>query len=258
MAENPTQEIARLRRQIEDLQIALQTSNEHGDLLEEHLYRVSTSLTAEVRERQAAEDKLHELVDATSRENADLEIMLQILMEQGDQTAEESEKARIDGLTQIGNRRRFDEFLAREWDRHAATGQPLAMLLADVDHFKLYNDHYGHQAGDRCLQAVARAISGCFRPGDLVARYGGEEFAVVLPRTESNAAAQAAERMRLAVENVAIAHAQSPVSSHATLSIGVAVAYPRSGGDPLGLTGAADKNLYLAKQRGRNRVESSE
>src|SRR5258708_15324524 len=159
----------------QDLQIALLTSKEHGDLLQEHLYRLSTSLAGEVQERQGAEERLQQLFQAITREKVDLEILVQILIDQGDESAEDGEKARIDGLTQIANRRRFDETLLQEWGRHLRLQQPLSLLICDVDHFKLYNDGYGHQAGDECLKSVAKTISQCFRTSDLVARYGGEE-----------------------------------------------------------------------------------
>ncbi len=251
-------EINRLKQEVVDLRIALQTSDEHGDLQQEHLYRLSNSLTAEVRERQAAEDKLRELIDAIVREKGDLEIMLQILMDQGDLSAEEGEKARIDGLTQLANRRRFDEFLTQEWDRHLITKKPLSLLICDVDHFKLYNDNYGHQAGDSCLKMVASKISSCFRSGDVVARYGGEEFAIVLPETDGAIAVRVADRARLAVERAALAHAASSVSDWVTLSIGVACTASMENICNLPeLISEADRNLYLAKHRGRNRVEWS-
>src|ERR1700685_4028862 len=129
--------LARLDQEKRDLQIALATSNEHGDLLQEHLYRLSTSLTAEIRERQATEEKLQKLLQAITKEKGDLEILVQILADQGDSFAEESEKARVDGLTQIPNRRRFDEFLFNQWSRHVRLQQPISLLLCDVDHFKL-------------------------------------------------------------------------------------------------------------------------
>src|SRR3984957_9514641 len=140
---NAQDELDRLRReqhklQIENqhLQIALLTSNEHGDLLEEHLYRLSTSLTAEIRERQGTDEKLQQFVRALSQEKGDLQTLVQILIDQGDEAAEEGEKARIDGLTQIANRRRFDEYLAAEWTRHLRMREPLSLLICDVDHFK--------------------------------------------------------------------------------------------------------------------------
>src|SRR6202453_322647 len=213
--------LARVDREKSDLEIALATSNEHGDLLQEHLYRLSASLTAEVRERQAAEEKLQKLIQAITRENGDLEILVQILMDQGDDSAQEGEKARIDGLTQIANRRRFDEYLLQEWGRHIRMQKPLSLLMCDVDHFKLYNDGHGHQAGDECLKSVAKVLSQCYRAGDLVARYGGEEFAMVLPQTNRAGAVQVAERVRAAVAAAALPHTASPVCDRVTVSIGV-------------------------------------
>jgi diguanylate cyclase (GGDEF)-like protein len=253
-------ELERLRRQVQDLEIALLTSNEHGDYLEDHLYRISASLAAEVRERQAAEEKLQKLVETISREKGDLEILVQILNDQGDMSAEESEKARIDGLTKIANRRRFDEYLVNEWKRHARLQQPLSLILCDVDHFKLYNDHYGHLAGDECLRQVAVAISQCLRAGDLVARYGGEEFAIVLPQVEGEVACRIAERIRAAVESAGLPHAHPEVSGRVTLSVGMAWGIPPEHA-PSGartLIELADRGLYEAKKNGRNRVSCYE
>jgi diguanylate cyclase (GGDEF)-like protein len=249
-------EVERLRRDVRDLEIALLTSNEHGDYLEDHLYRVGSSLAAEIQERQAAEERLQRLVETITREKGDLEILVQILTDQGDIFAEEGAKARIDALTQIANRRRFDEYLASEWSHHGRMQQPLSVMICDVDHFKLYNDFYGHLAGDKCLKRVADAINACVRPGDLVARYGGEEFAIVLPRIHGEAARRIAERVRATVESAGLPHAWSPVSDRVTLSAGVASRTPpREGGnDGQALIEDADRSLYAAKRSGRNRV----
>lgn len=250
-------EIAALKNQIADLELSLSTANEHSDLLQEHLYQVSDALAVQVRERQSAELKLSRLLEAIRQEKADLEIMVQILIEEGDHSAAEGEQARIDGLTQVANRRGLDEHLLKEWDRHRAARQPLSLLLCDVDYFKSYNDFYGHLAGDDCLRSVGEAISSSIRGNDLVARYGGEEFAVVLPQTTLQAALLVAERTRGAVVNARIAHAGSPCGEFLTVSIGVgyAILTGAEQGGPESLIGEADEALYLAKSRGRNRVE---
>jgi diguanylate cyclase (GGDEF)-like protein len=249
-------ELDRLRNENHDLYIALQTSNEHRALLQENVDRLSASLTAEVRERHIAEEKLQTLIQAITREKGDLEILVQILIDQGDDSAQEGEKARIDGLTQIANRRRFDEYLLQEWGRHIRMQQPLSLLICDVDHFKLYNDRQGHQGGDECLKRVAKLISGCYRAGDLVARYGGEEFAMVLPQTNRAGAVLVAERIRTTVAAAALPHPASPVCDRVTVSIGVACITPQPHGpsDARTLVEEADRYLYSAKRLGRNRV----
>jgi diguanylate cyclase (GGDEF)-like protein len=249
-------EIARLQNENHDLQAALLASSERGLLLQEHLDQLDARLTNELRERHTAEEKLQTLIQTITREKGDLEILVQILVDQGDDSAQEGEKARIDGLTQIANRRRFDEYLSQEWNRHIRMQQPLSLLLCDVDHFKLYNDGQGHQAGDECLKSVAKAINRCYRVGDLVARYGGEEFAMVLPQTNCAGAVQVAERVRAAVAAAALPHPASPVCDRVTVSIGVAsiTPPPQVPSDARALIQQADRHLYLAKKLGRNRV----
>jgi diguanylate cyclase (GGDEF)-like protein len=249
-------ELDRLQKENHNLHAALLASTERGVLLQERVDRLNDSLTTEHRERHAAEEKLQMLIQTITREKQDLEILVQILIDQGDDSAQEGEKARIDGLTQIANRRRFDEYLFQEWNRHIRMQLPLSLLICDVDHFKLYNDSQGHQAGDECLKSVAIAINRCYRGGDLVARYGGEEFAMVLPQTNLPGAVQVAERVRAAVAAAALPHPVSPVCDRVTVSIGVASMTPPAQvpSDPRALIQQADQHLYLAKKRGRNRV----
>ncbi|AVZ79238.1 MAG TPA: diguanylate cyclase [Pseudothauera hydrothermalis] len=165
-----------------------------------------------------------------------------------------------DGLTGIANRRRFDETLLKEWRRCAREARPLALLLIDVDFFKPFNDNYGHQAGDECLKAVARALSQTLhRPSDLAARYGGEEFAVILPGTDEAGALAVAEALRAAVQQMGITHRYSEVAPVVTISVGLACATPRPGDETgfIGLLKDADAALYRAKSEGRNRVVSA-
>jgi len=163
--------------------------------------------------------------------------------------------ATIDGLTQISNRRRFDEFLANEWKRAARKKQNLSLILCDIDFFKLYNDNYGHQAGDQCLHAVAQAINSMLRrPADLAARYGGEEFVVTLPDTDREGAFQLSEKIRSKIEQLEILHEHSTVEKHVTLSLGVAGIVPTKESLPESLLEKADKAMYEAKRKGRNQT----
>jgi len=160
-----------------------------------------------------------------------------------------------DGLTQVANRRCFDQILTSEWNRLRRKEEPLSLIMCDVDFFKLFNDTYGHQGGDDCLKSVAGVLDAMAkRGGDCVARYGGEEFAVILPSTPAEGAMCVAEKIRLAVEGLAIAHAKSKVSQYVTLSLGVAALVPSETGGPEQLIQYADKALYQAKSSGRNRV----
>jgi diguanylate cyclase (GGDEF)-like protein len=161
----------------------------------------------------------------------------------------------IDGLTGVANRRCFDERLDAEWRRAARSASPLALLMLDVDHFKRYNDRYGHQVGDECLRRVARALKACvLRPGDLVARYGGEEFACVLPGTDLDGAMTVATGIEQRVRGLEIEHAASDVAAVVTLSVGVAVGQPRSEDEPAAVLALADAELYRAKHGGRGRA----
>ena len=162
--------------------------------------------------------------------------------------------AQLDGLTGVANRRSFDARLRAEWSASAGSGQPLSLLMIDVDHFKRFNDRYGHPAGDACLKAIAACLSrGELRRNDFIARYGGEEFAVVLPSLPSAAAMEIAERLRLAVFALALENSQSPLGL-ITISIEVAGLVSDGSKDAGALIEAADAALYNAKRRGRNVV----
>jgi diguanylate cyclase (GGDEF)-like protein/PAS domain S-box-containing protein len=165
--------------------------------------------------------------------------------------------ARTDGLTGLANRRAFDEALASEWRRARRDGTALSLLLLDVDRFKLFNDTYGHPAGDACLRAVAEAVAAAVhRPADLVARYGGEEIVLLLPGTEASGSQVLAEQVRAGVEAMGLTHAANPSSGVVTVSIGAATALPAAVPDlaPEALVAGADAALYEAKHAGRNRV----
>ncbi len=162
----------------------------------------------------------------------------------------------LDGLTAISNRRRYDEVIQREWKRSQREGTPLSLILIDIDHFKSYNDTYGHAAGDDCLKQVAKTLAASVnRPGDLVARYGGEEFVVVLPRTDPEGAALVAEKMRREIESLDIRHESSPTAGCLTISLGAATTLPTPHESPRELARASDRSLYQAKRNGRNRVQ---
>lgn len=163
-----------------------------------------------------------------------------------------------DGLTATSNRRLFDERLASEWKSARAAQQPLSMILIDIDHFKQYNDYYGHVQGDECLVRVADALKTVgSRLRDIVARYGGEEFALLLPETGEEEALDIAERCRHAVEALGIRHERSGCSPFVTASVGVGTVIPPVDGESRHFCDAVDKLLYAAKHGGRNRVVST-
>lgn len=205
------------------------------------------------RESMAAQSNLIAGLQASER-------MLELRVEQRTyelQTANDHLAAlsMTDGLTGIANRRRFDELLAAEWARAARQQHPLAVGLLDIDYFKQYNDHYGHQAGDDCLRRVAQTFRAQLqRGGDLVARYGGEEFAFIAPAVDADRALAVADTVCKAIETLALPHARAP-GGRLTVSVGVAAWIPLPGAAPTELLRAADQALYRAKQLGRNRAE---
>ena len=171
-----------------------------------------------------------------------------------ERTAALNRLATLDGLTQLANRRQFDQVLEQEWRRLQRRHQPLSLLLCDVDYFKNYNDTYGHQAGDDCLRAIAQVLqSSVKRPGEFAARYGGEEFAIVLPDANRLEATQVGDLIRTAMHRLKIPHATSGNHSHVTLSIGIAINIPNANDCPQQLIKAADDALYQAKNQGRDR-----
>ncbi len=233
----------------EDETFLMAFNTQAGSILDRAI--INADLEEKVRERtQALHDRnlqLQQEIEERHRAEAKLQQLNQQLQQ----------LSRIDGLTSIHNRRSFDEGLDKEWRRLRREQQPLSIILCDVDHFKQYNDTYGHQAGDVCLQAVASAIDKSVkRPADMVARYGGEEFVVLLPNTPLPGATHIAEMIRTAIEALRIPHKASSVSDQVTLSLGVAAVIPNTQQSQTELLEAADAALYRAKKQGRNQVIS--
>ena len=163
--------------------------------------------------------------------------------------------ANLDSLTKLSNRRGFDDYLQKEWDRMKRIKAPLSLIMCDVDFFKNYNDRYLHPNGDKCLVKVAMSMrSTVRRSGDLVARYGGEEFAIVLPNTDALGAVSVGENVRAAIKGLQITHEASAVCPYVTVSVGVSTIIPNSENDFPALIDAADRALYQAKSQGRDRV----
>ncbi len=202
------------------------------------------------------------------RKNGEVEALVGFMFDISERKKAEEEILRLqqrlevlsyrDGLTDVSNRRMFDQVLEREWASAYRTSQPLGLIILDIDFFKQYNDKYGHVAGDECLRRVARLLEGAAsRPRDFVARYGGEEFVLVLPETDLEAARTVAERCRQIIEDARIPHEGSSVAPLVTISMGVGATQPTDTGGLTDFINAVDRALYRAKYGGRNRVEAA-
>lgn len=224
-------------------------------LEEEQLWGLLSAQSRQPREWRPEEQRLLETIgaiisSATQREH------LHRHLTQANRKLQQF--AYLDGLTRVANRRRFEQFLSQEWRRLLREQAAIALIMADIDHFKAYNDIYGHQAGDDCLRRVAGILrSAIKRPADIVARYGGEEFVIVLPKTDIEGAETVAEKIRLMILRAKIPHEGSRVSQFVTMSLGVAVMMPHPFRGPDDLIKIADDALYRAKAEGRDRVVSS-
>lgn len=212
-------------------------------------WRYSTRLQAELVEQMrlraqvnAANEALEEKVQLRTAELQAANSQLEIL-------------STTDALTGLANRRRFDSYWTQEWQRALRQATPLAVIMLDVDHFKAYNDHYGHPQGDECLRRVGAVLLALVRrAGELAARYGGEEFVVVMPGLTRQQAQETAQGILSAIRTVQMPHANSPVASMVTLSLGVAVQVPAATDAREHLLKLADEALYTAKNSGRNRM----
>jgi diguanylate cyclase (GGDEF)-like protein len=189
--------------------------------------------------------------------NVEVDIRRTIELELKEANAELQILSSIDQLTKISNRRMFDQTLDREWLRHLRDQKELSLILFDVDYFKKYNDTYGHQKGDRALEKIGQILKrSCRRPADLAARYGGEEFCLILPETNRDGAAVIAKSIQKMLKDEPIEHSASEIADHLTLSIGIASGIPSITEKSESLLKAADKAMYKAKERGRNRIET--
>ncbi len=224
----------------------------------ERMVRENARLYEQVDEyARTLEQKVSERTQELAEKNAQLEREInerrQIERELKKLNQELNRLVAVDGLTQLANRRHFDEYLQQEWGQAQRDRQAIALILCDVDYFKRYNDAYGHQAGDECLQRVATAIQDAVSPlNGLAARYGGEEFGAILTATSAATAEQTARNILTAVEALRISHSASQVSRYVTVSLGVSALVPTIHQTATDLIAAADAALYQAKHQGRN------
>ena len=231
------------RKKIDRFELDIEIENTNGEKVP--FWLTITPLLGLVRETIGI---VEQFKDITERKHYEAELMKA--------NTELERLATMDGLTKLANRRCFDETIRREWLRARRENQPVSVILCDVDYFKLYNDHYGHQNGDECLKAVAKCLqTSLLRPGDFIARYGGEEFVAILANTDSDGAQKVAENLRTAVLALKREHKLSKVNQYVTMSFGAASVIPKEEGIGVAdLIRSADACLYASKHASRNTV----
>ena len=222
-----------------------------------HAHRQGRDLEVAVVTKEGKRIMVKMSFSALGTETPSYLCLLYDLTEHKEKIVELKKLSHFDKLTNIANRRHFDEYLSDEWERSKRSNAAMALLFIDIDFFKLYNDSLGHQQGDECLQKIAHCLKGLMsRPADLVARYGGEEFVVVLPNTDNKGALKVAKNLKQSIEDLKIEHPSNATHPYVTISVGVASLVATQEIDKKALISAADKALYCAKQKGRNRVET--
>jgi len=212
---------------------------------------------------------IRDVVHVVRKENGEVERLVGFMFDISERKKKEEELKALhrkleefsykDGLTEIANRRLFDDFYSREWNNAIREQKPLSVILIDIDFFKQYNDFNGHIIGDACIKQIAQMLeSCCVRPRDLVARYGGEEFAIVLPETNLEGAIQIADNIVRIIEQAKLPHRASPISENVSVSLGVKCICPTEKEDKIHFLNMVDKNLFKAKQTGRKRFVADE
>lgn len=253
-------QIENLKQEKADLEILLETTMVHADLVEEQLYHSNEKLQAEITERnltekrlKASENKLKSLLKKLSQTNTDLEIMLETTTAHGDLIEKFSHDLSIrDALTGLFNRRYLEQSLVRHLARAKEQQQPLSIIIGDIDHFKGFNDRWGHQAGDIVLKVVSRFWQNNIRLSDIACRYGGEELLIILPSTSIDQAYHLADYLREEMKNLYCQYSYTFIEG-ITMSMGIA-GFPVHGDCHHSLIRAADLALYYSKSHGRDRV----
>lgn len=256
--EKLSQELETLKREKLDLEILLEATTVHADLVESQLYESNRQLHLEIRERKLAEAKLkaserqlRSLLETVSQANHDLRIILETATAHGDFIEEYTHNLSIrDPLTGLFNRRYQEKSLDRHLKYAQEYQQVLSVIMIDIDNFKRFNDKWGHQVGDVVLQEISQFLIGNIRQSDIACRYGGEELMLILPRTSLEEAKILAEKLRLGVERLRL-EKHDPFWENLTISLGIAT-FPVHGLSSLQIAESADAALYQAKAKGRN------